>query len=253
MNCTSRRTELLVLEKNCQVNRLAIRKSFVFRNLYPFAKNGTLQHCSLLRPSGSRTRVLSVHKQLRICKYWEFRSTSSDRHTLRLVCDYVHKIFADSSEFQCLQGIIITWDAVEPAESNEKATFQVAIISDGSTSYAIMQYQKLPWSSSSGIYAQSGFSGKHGTYQANVNSGGPDVKELVRWGFRSCGLQSRRLSNNNEGTSFAFRISGSSFEDPKENSEDYEYQNYDTDYDGNERKAPLPRKPYSSFTSVLQR
>lgn len=54
-----------------------------------------------------------------------YRSTSSDQHTLRLLCDFIHKVFADSSEFQCLEGVVITWDGLEPAESDEKATFQV--------------------------------------------------------------------------------------------------------------------------------
>ncbi|KIH66178.1 hypothetical protein ANCDUO_03495, partial [Ancylostoma duodenale] len=58
----------------------------------------------------------------------------------------------------------------------------------------------------------------------------------------------RRLSNNPEGTSFIFRISGSVIEDPRENPDDYEYTNYDqTDYDGDDKKSPTecPVDPYN--------
>ncbi|PIO70268.1 G2F domain protein, partial [Teladorsagia circumcincta] len=105
----------------------------------------------------------------------------------------------------------------------------LALASDGMISYALIQFLTLSWSASGGRYAQSGFSMSDGRHQGNINSGTPDVKDLVG------------LSNNPEGTSFIFRISGSSIEDPRENTEEYEYNNYDqTDYDGDERK-PQPQ------------
>ncbi|KAK6756777.1 hypothetical protein RB195_014916 [Necator americanus] len=165
-----------------------------------------------------------------------YRSTSSDQRLLRRLTDYIHKTFADSSDFQTLQAMIVTWDGIQNKEQDGGATFQLALASDGMITYALMQFLKLPWSASGGIYAQSGFTMPDGRYQSNTNSGGPDVKELVG------------LSNNPEGTSFIFRVSGSAIEDPRENAEDYEYTNYDqTDYDGDERKPPAdcPVDPYS--------
>ncbi|WKY13835.1 hypothetical protein Q1695_004571 [Nippostrongylus brasiliensis] len=165
-----------------------------------------------------------------------FRSTSSDQHLLRRLTRYINKTFADSSEFTTLQAVIITWEGLQNTERDGPATFQLALASDGMTSYALIQFLSLPWSASSGRYAQSGFSMTDGRHQTNINSGTPDVKDLVG------------LSNNPEGTSFIFRISGPAIEDPRENVEEYEYNAYDqTDYDGDDRKPPAdcPVDPYS--------
>ncbi|VDN21220.1 unnamed protein product [Cylicostephanus goldi] len=109
-----------------------------------------------------------------------YRATSSDRALLRRLTDYIHKTFADSSDFQTLQAMVITWDGVQNKEQDGGATFQLALASDGMTTYALMQFLTLPWSASEGIYAQSGFAMPDGRYQSNTNSGGPDVKELAR-------------------------------------------------------------------------
>ncbi|XGW06087.1 hypothetical protein V3C99_016431 [Haemonchus contortus] len=165
-----------------------------------------------------------------------FRATSSDQRLLHRLTEYIHKTFADSSDFTTLQAVIITWEGLQNQEMDGEATFQLALASDGMTSYALIQFLSLPWSASGGRYAQSGFSMSDGRHQANINSGTPDVKDLVG------------LSNNPEGTSFIFRISGSAIEDPRENTDEYEYNNYDqTDYDGDERKPPVdcPVDPYS--------
>ncbi|EYB83155.1 hypothetical protein Y032_0342g3047 [Ancylostoma ceylanicum] len=165
-----------------------------------------------------------------------YRSTSSDQRLLRRLTDYIHKTFADSMDFQTLQATIVTWDGIQNKENDGRATFQLALASDGMISYALIQFLALPWSASAGTYAQSGFAMPDGRYQSNTNSGGPDVKELVG------------LSNNPEGTSFIFRISGSVIEDPRENPDDYEYTNYDqTDYDGDDKKPPAqcPVDPYN--------
>ncbi|KAK6025056.1 Nidogen-like protein, partial [Ostertagia ostertagi] len=165
-----------------------------------------------------------------------FRATSSDQRLLRRLTDYIHKTFADSSDFTTLQAVIVTWEGLQNQELDGEATFQLALASDGMISYALIQFLTLPWSASGGRYAQSGFSMSDGRHQGNINSGTPDVKDLVG------------LSNNPEGTSFIFRISGSAIEDPRENAEEYEYNNYDqTDYDGDERKPPAdcPVDPYS--------
>ncbi|ETN85094.1 hypothetical protein NECAME_06560 [Necator americanus] len=82
--------------------------------------------------------------------------------------------------------MIVTWDGIQNKEQDGGATFQarytpkiLALASDGMITYALMQFLKLPWSASGGIYAQSGFTMPDGRYQSNTNSGGPDVKELV--------------------------------------------------------------------------
>ncbi|CAI4227251.1 unnamed protein product [Auanema sp. JU1783] len=154
-----------------------------------------------------------------------YRSTTSDQNLLKKLSEYVRSQFADGSEFQTLQAIIITWDEVINKENDGHATFQLAIASDGIVSYSILMYKNLPWSSSAGIYAQAGFTGPE-TFHALVNSGGPDVKRI------------ENLSNHSDGTYFIFRISGSAFEDPKENAEEYDYGTYDQDYDGEQRKPP---------------
>ncbi|VDL84212.1 unnamed protein product [Nippostrongylus brasiliensis] len=174
-----------------------------------------------------------------------FRSTSSDQHLLRRLTRYINKTFADSSEFTTLQAVIITWEGLQNTERDGPATFQLALASDGMTSYALIQFLSLPWSASSGRYAQSGFSMTDGRHQTNINSGTPDVKDLVGWVRLPNEIG---LSNNPEGTSFIFRISGPAIEDPRENVEEYEYNAYDqTDYDGDDRKPPAdcPVDPYS--------
>ncbi|VDM59952.1 unnamed protein product [Angiostrongylus costaricensis] len=163
-----------------------------------------------------------------------FRTTSSDQRLIRRLTDYIHKTFADSSEFSTLQAMVVTWHEMQNKELDDKATFQLVLASDGMTTYAIIQFLALPWSASGGIYAQSGFSLADGRHRSNINSGTPDVKDLVG------------LSNNPEG-SFVFRISGATIEDPRENVDDYDYTNYDqTDYDGDDRKPPAdcPVDPY---------
>ncbi|KHJ89121.1 Nidogen-like protein [Oesophagostomum dentatum] len=112
-----------------------------------------------------------------------YRATSSDRTLLRRLTEYIHKTFADSSDFQALQTLVVTWDGVQNKEQDGGATFQLALASDGMVSYALMQFLTLPWSASGGIYAQSGFAMSDGRYQGNTNSGGPDVKELVGYGI----------------------------------------------------------------------
>uniref|UniRef100_A0A158P9V5 Nidogen-1 n=1 Tax=Angiostrongylus cantonensis TaxID=6313 RepID=A0A158P9V5_ANGCA len=163
-----------------------------------------------------------------------FRTTSSDQRLIRRLTDYIHKTFADSSEFSTLQAMVVTWHEMQNKELDDKATFQLVLASDGMTTYAVIQFLALPWSVSGGIYAQSGFSLADGRHRSNINSGTPDVKDLVG------------LSNNPEG-SFVFRISGATIEDPRENVDDYDYTNYDqTDYDGDDRKPPAdcPVDPY---------
>ena len=76
-----------------------------------------------------------------------------------------------------------------------------------------------------GYYAQTGFVHSLKKMQTNVNSGGPDVKELAA------------LSNNQFGNSFIFRINNKDIEDPKEEGpEEYDYNNYDQEYDGEQRE-----------------
>ncbi|KAK5985178.1 NIDogen (Basement membrane protein) [Trichostrongylus colubriformis] len=108
-----------------------------------------------------------------------FRATSSDQHLLRRLTDYIHKTFADSSDFTTLQAVVVTWESLQNQEQDGGATFQLALASDGMTSYALLQFLTLPWSASGGRYAQSGFSMSDGRHQGNINSGTPDVKELV--------------------------------------------------------------------------
>ncbi|KJH50181.1 G2F domain protein [Dictyocaulus viviparus] len=148
-----------------------------------------------------------------------FRATSSDRQLLTRLTEYIHKAFPDNSDFSTLQATVVTWKEVQNKEMDGGATFQ---------------FLTLPWASSGGVYAQSGFSVSDGRYRNNINSGRPDVKDLVG------------LSNSPDGL-FVFRISGSTIEDPRESTDDYDYMNYDqTDYDGDERKPPsdCPVDPY---------
>ncbi|KAJ1346640.1 hypothetical protein KIN20_001511 [Parelaphostrongylus tenuis] len=108
-----------------------------------------------------------------------FRTTSSDQHLIRRLTDHIHKTFADSSEFTTLQAMIVTWHEMQNKEMDGKATYQLVLASDGMTTYAVILYPTLPWSASEGIYAQSGFSLADGRYRNNINSGTPDVKNLV--------------------------------------------------------------------------
>ncbi|CAB3397791.1 unnamed protein product [Caenorhabditis bovis] len=162
-----------------------------------------------------------------------YRVTSSDQSLLRHLGNAVKEVFADSREFHALQAVIITWTDVQNAEKDGPASFQIAIVSDGISTYSIVHYGELPWSSSMGYYAQTGFVHSEGKFQTNINSGGPDVKELVG------------LSNNLFGNSFIFRISGPSIEDPRdEGGDDYDYNNYDQEYEG-ETAADCPKDQFA--------
>ncbi|CBA11612.1 Nidogen [Caenorhabditis elegans] len=162
----------------------------------------------------------------------DYRVSSDDQGLLTKLTQDVKQVFADAVEFHGLQAVIITWTQIENAEKDGPASFQLAIVSDGISTYAIFRYESLPWSSSMGYYAQAGFVRSIGKIQTNVNSGGPDVKELVN------------LSNNQFGNFFIFRVSGSAIEDPKdEGADDYDYNNYDQEYEG-EHPADCPKDKF---------
>uniref|UniRef100_A0A8R1EHW9 NIDO domain-containing protein n=1 Tax=Caenorhabditis japonica TaxID=281687 RepID=A0A8R1EHW9_CAEJA len=110
----------------------------------------------------------------------DYRVTSTDQGLLTKLTQDVKQVFADAADFHALQAIIITWTGIQNAEKDGEASFQLAIISDGMSTYSIVRFGLLPWSSSLGYYAQTGFVHSYGKIQTNVNSGGPDVKELVK-------------------------------------------------------------------------
>ncbi|VDM75746.1 unnamed protein product [Strongylus vulgaris] len=45
---------------------------------------------------------------------------------LRRLTEYIHKTFADSSDFQTLQAMVVTWDGLQNKEQDGGATFQVS-------------------------------------------------------------------------------------------------------------------------------
>ncbi|CAL2045201.1 unnamed protein product [Caenorhabditis brenneri] len=162
----------------------------------------------------------------------DYRVTSEDQGLLAKLTQDVKQVFADSIDFHGLQAVVVTWTNIQNAEKDGPGSFQLALVSDGISTYAIFHYGQLPWSSSMGYYAQTGFVKSLNKIQTNVNSGGPDVKELSS------------LSNNQFGNSFIFRVSGSSIEDPKEDGADeYDYNNYDQEYDG-EQPADCPKDKF---------
>ncbi|UMM35606.1 hypothetical protein L5515_008151 [Caenorhabditis briggsae] len=162
----------------------------------------------------------------------DYRVTSDDQGLLAKLTQDVKQAFTDAVDFHGLQAVVITWSDIQNAEQDGPASFQIAIVTDGISTYCINHYGALPWSSSMGYYAQTGFVRSLGQIQTNVNSGGPDVKELSS------------LSNNQFGNSFIFRISGNSIEDPKDDGTDeYDYNNYDQEYEG-EQPADCPKDKF---------
>ncbi|CAD6196064.1 unnamed protein product [Caenorhabditis auriculariae] len=154
-----------------------------------------------------------------------YRITSDPALLSKLTRD-VQNVFFDATTFSAKSAAIITWKDIRNAEKDEPASFQLAIVWDAQTTFTVMYFEELPWSSSMGYYAQSGFVHSEGQFMANVNSGGPDVSELGE------------LSNNPYGNSFIFRVSSPSIEHPREEDEEYDYKNYENnaEYDSDEKK-----------------
>ncbi|PAV58921.1 hypothetical protein WR25_10468 [Diploscapter pachys] len=167
-----------------------------------------------------------------------YRVTSSNRNLLHKLNEFIHESFDDAIEFHTLEAVIVTWERVKNHETNSaEATFQLALATDGRESYCIMQYRNLPWAASKGFFAQSGFTHQDGRHTLNTNSGTSLVNELIN------------LSNtkSDKYSGFAFRISGSAIEDPKEDPENYDYRSYEDSYENDvDHKEPenCPEDPY---------
>ncbi|CAP29096.2 Protein CBR-NID-1 [Caenorhabditis briggsae] len=165
----------------------------------------------------------------------DYRVTSDDQGLLAKLTQDVKQAFTDAVDFHGLQAVVITWSDIQNAEQDGPASFQIAIVTDGISTYCINHYGALPWSSSMGYYAQTGF----------VRSVQMSRNFLRKIHLNNLGAKNDfRLSNNQFGNSFIFRISGNSIEDPKDDGTDeYDYNNYDQEYEG-EQPADCPKDKF---------
>uniref|UniRef100_A0A0M3HS06 NIDO domain-containing protein n=1 Tax=Ascaris lumbricoides TaxID=6252 RepID=A0A0M3HS06_ASCLU len=154
-----------------------------------------------------------------------YRATSSDNDLLNDLTDRIRRNFPrrDSTEFRALHAILVTWDAMTASDAKGVNEYQLALVTDGLSSYAVFLYNRIDWTTSDGRIAQAGLYYSDGRRQSMVNSGTVNIKELVN------------LSNNQKEGSYIFRISGSSPEDPRGSVEDdYTYNDYEPEYDPDE-------------------
>uniref|UniRef100_A0A915B249 Nidogen-1 n=1 Tax=Parascaris univalens TaxID=6257 RepID=A0A915B249_PARUN len=164
-----------------------------------------------------------------------YRGTSSDNDLLNDLTDRIRRNFPrrDSTEFRALHAILVTWDAMTTSDAKGVNEYQLALATDGLSSYAVLLYNRIDWTTSDGRAAQAGLYYSDGRRQSMVNSGTANIKELVN------------LSNNQKEGSYIFRISGSSPEDPRGSVEDdYTYNDYEPEYDPDEN-VRRPQQPPS--------
>lgn len=164
-----------------------------------------------------------------------YRATSSDNDLLNDLTDRIRRNFPrrDSTEFRALHAILVTWDAMTASDAKGVNEYQLALVTDGLSSYAVFLYNRIDWTTSDGRIAQAGLYYSDGRRQSMVNSGTVNIKELVN------------LSNNQKEGSYIFRISGSSPEDPRGSVEDdYTYNDYEPEYDPDEN-VRRPQQPPS--------
>uniref|UniRef100_A0A158Q8F9 Nidogen-1 n=1 Tax=Elaeophora elaphi TaxID=1147741 RepID=A0A158Q8F9_9BILA len=168
-----------------------------------------------------------------------YRATSSDTSLLYDLTDKIRKNFPnqESSDFTALHAVIITWvDIVTEDVGQGSNQFQMVLVTDGMSSYVFLIYNQINWTGNNNQFAQAGLYFSDGRRETMVNSGTPNIRELMN------------LSNNqNEGT-YIFRISGASPEDPRGTmvEDDYNYNDYEPEYDSdNEHKRQ--HKPLSEY------
>ncbi|VDK46117.1 unnamed protein product [Anisakis simplex] len=171
------------------------------------------------------------------------RATSSDNDLLNDLSDRINRNFptGDSGEFRALHAILITWDDVSASDADGLNQYQLAIATDGLNSYAVFIYNRIDWTTSHDKIAQAGLYFSDGRRQSMVNSGTPNIRELINY------------SNNQKEGSYIFRISGGSPEDPRVSDvdEDYSYNDYEAEYNPDEEfrrpqqpSANCPPDPY---------
>uniref|UniRef100_A0A914VKD9 Nidogen-1 n=1 Tax=Plectus sambesii TaxID=2011161 RepID=A0A914VKD9_9BILA len=165
-----------------------------------------------------------------------YREETSDEGLLTTTTELIKSTFQDATDFKALALFIATWDGVNPAQGAGANTYQIAIASDGDSSYVAIIYGNIEWTQSGeGQHAQGGFIAKDGRHQNLINSGTPGIKDLAA------------LSNVVDKTgTFVFRISGSAPEDPRsvgttedEAQEDYDEEEYGDAPEG-EANGPHP-------------
>ncbi|KAH7716916.1 Protein NID-1 b [Aphelenchoides avenae] len=143
----------------------------------------------------------------------------------------VRRAFSDSPDFESDNTVLITWENLRSNEQDGSNIFQLALATDGRSSYAILVYHKIDWSRSGGRIAQAGFFCVDGRNEKLVNSGTDDMRQLPS------------ISNFEDDGTFIYRISGPQPLDPRSNSfmgageEDYEEYTSDV-YEDDEHLEP---------------
>uniref|UniRef100_A0AC34G1C6 NIDO domain-containing protein n=1 Tax=Panagrolaimus sp. ES5 TaxID=591445 RepID=A0AC34G1C6_9BILA len=146
-----------------------------------------------------------------------YRTEPHDSELSTHLASIIQRTYSDATDFNPRIVVIVTWDRMissEPTAGENK--FQLAILSDGRKTFALLKFEKIEWvKTSDGMFAQSGFFFSDGRSQKNGYSGISQFKDLTT------------MSNMNENGSFLFRISGSHPVDPREGgpNDDYDYAN----------------------------
>uniref|UniRef100_A0A7E4W1P9 Nidogen n=1 Tax=Panagrellus redivivus TaxID=6233 RepID=A0A7E4W1P9_PANRE len=153
-----------------------------------------------------------------------YRKEPKNSDTALRIAEKIRKTFPDVGNFEPKVVIVVTWDRLTTADAPGENAFQLVLLSDARTSYALLNFDRIEWTKANNQYAQSGFYFKDGRNQKNVNAGTDNVSDFVR------------LTNHDSQGSFLFRISGPFTVDPRDNAapeDEYEYESapdYDQDF-----------------------
>jgi len=165
-----------------------------------------------------------------------YRTESPESNLATELTGKVQRTFSDASSFKPRIVLIVTWERQIAGGSGEN-NFQLVLLSDARVTYALLNFDKIEWTNSEGVFSQSGFFFKDGRNMKNINSGTDGIRDLVK------------LTNYNKDGSFLFRVSGPDVVDPREGgpNDDYEYGNekeYDSELNDENDLSSCPKDPY---------
>uniref|UniRef100_A0A1I7Z159 EGF-like domain-containing protein n=1 Tax=Steinernema glaseri TaxID=37863 RepID=A0A1I7Z159_9BILA len=167
-----------------------------------------------------------------------YRSTSGDDE---LLADMTGRIGRHFSGFRPNHALLVTWEDMTKAGSDETNTFQLGVATDGEASYVFLLYANVDWVESNDQYAQAGFYHSDGRHQLMINSGTANF------------VQMSHTSNINSDGIFLFRISGEVPEDPRnENDEEDDYNYNDYDYEAVDSKHPPAVNPAAPQENTVE-
>ncbi len=130
-----------------------------------------------------------------------FREETEDSPLLTRISSKIGEQFPDAGQFQAQAVFVATWDEVGyyMSQADMRNSFQLAIASNKSSSYALLLYASIQWIRSQGgkalqaeASAQAGFVSDDGRHQTLIVSGTEEMATIDEYVTRSTAI--RRLS-----------------------------------------------------------